>query len=184
MKQIIKLTESDLRKIVQSVLNESFENQELTDMVKEHGGLDTSQAEFDARYNNHELDLQQAQAKAYIPREIWEKIHWTLDSNYPIKQQTLRCNDGGVIVLDMYKGLGKSQEFIDKKKARLHNHWDNVQYSHLNKEDMDTCRRVGHELTDKLGWYNQYKDPYTSPNYARRDIHGNRRGVKKVRGQK
>lgn len=184
MKQIIKLTENDLREMVKSVLNESFENQELGAMVKEHGGLDSARASSDARYNNHRLDLQQAHPTAYIPKEIWDKISLEFNLNYPISQQVLCCKDGGAIILDLYRGRGDSREFIDAKKSRLHNYWDNHQYRDVSKEDMDKYRELGHKETDQLTWYNQDNNTYTAPNFVRRHEHGARRGVKKVRGQK
>ena len=159
MKQRIKLSEGDLRKIVlesvRTVLNEDFNNDELTNMVREHGGLATGggyRSTSDARAFNYTDNIANMRPKGYIEPdqiEILDMFDWF----EPIQEQVLWCNDGGIIVVKddtSYTGPdnGKRVSNLGKMHKRLNNYLDDKgedKYQYIGVDKFKNMhRRIDH----------------------------------------
>ena len=102
----MKINEAKLKKIVQEsvrkVINESFENSKLAEMVREHGGLrKINKYVKDARTVgiNGGFDIRYAEPRYYLSPETVEE----LDNSglyYDISGKVLYTNDGGAIVIE------------------------------------------------------------------------------------
>jgi hypothetical protein len=107
-------------------LNESFNNQELTDAVKDHGGLVTLRGKHnfigssDARQNEVSYDLQDAEFRGYIPEDAMEYIYM-LDFYKPLNRQLMFCNDGGAIIIEHYPSYSSTGDTPYEAKMRIRN---------------------------------------------------------------
>lgn len=114
-------------------LNESFKNQELTDAIKDHGGLVTLRGKYnykgssDARQNEVSYDLQDAEFKGYIPEDAMEYIYM-LDFYKPLNRQLMFCNDGGAIIIEHYPSYSLTGDTPYEAKMRVRN--DNFRNDH------------------------------------------------------
>ena len=90
----IKSRKSDKSKPV----NEAFENNRLTNLIADHGGLDKRQRRWDARTYATDVDISRSTVSGFIPARAMDYIYM-LDPSEPIYKQILHCNDGGAIVL-------------------------------------------------------------------------------------
>ena len=109
-------------------LNESFDDQELTDMVKDHGGLISLRGKYnysgtrDARQNQVGYDLKRAKPKGYISEDVLVTLqNENVDFYIPLEEQLLFCNDGGAIIIedprDSYT-IGKDNPYEAKVRER------------------------------------------------------------------
>lgn len=109
-----------------SKINESFNNQELTDAVKDHGGLVTLRGKHnfigssDARQNEVSYDLQDAEFRGYIPEDAMEYIYM-LDFYKPLNRQLMFCNDGGAIIIEHYPSYSSTGDTPYEAKMRIRN---------------------------------------------------------------
>lgn len=107
-------------------LNESFNNQELTDAVKDHDGLVTLRGKHnfigssDARQNEVSYDLQDAEFRGYIPEDAMEYIYM-LDFYKPLNRQLMFCNDGGAIIIEHYPSYSSTGDTPYEAKMRVRN---------------------------------------------------------------
>ena len=109
-------------------MNESFDDQELTDMVKDHGGLISLKGTYnysgtwDARQNQVGYDLKRAKAKGYISEDVLVTLkNENVDFLIPLEEQLLFCNDGGAIIIEDPRDsyiIGKDNPYEAKVRAR------------------------------------------------------------------
>lgn len=90
----IKSRKSDKSKPV----NEAFENNRLTNLIADHGGLDKRQRRWDARTYATDVDISRSTVSGFIPARAMDYIYM-LDPYKPLNTQILYCNDGGAIII-------------------------------------------------------------------------------------
>lgn len=163
-KNRIRLTESDLSRIVRGVLNEKFYKDSMKQAVKAGGGL--SRDRFNDARGLGLADLSNAEAMGErLPQElVWALRKHGIWFNVPLNQQLIRSKDGDYIVL---KTPLASWDDTKKLRGRLQNSLDDEGYE----------PSMASYLADK------YKEDSNS-NFVRRYKQDKKRGVKKARGQK
>lgn len=119
-------------------VNESFDSQSLTNMIKNHGGLISLKGNrnykgiYDARQNQVEYDLKNAKLKGYIPKEVLTQLQNTVDFWLPLREQLLICNDGGAIVIEgtdaLFGELFATKDTPYQAKVRARNDWFREKY--------------------------------------------------------
>ncbi len=106
MARKVKLSEARLHKIIKesirNVINESFENPELAEMIREHGGLRKIEKYVkDARSRDNGalgFDIRYASPEYYLSPETVSEIY-DAGLYYDIEEKVLYTNDGGAIVI-------------------------------------------------------------------------------------
>ena len=116
----MKINESTLKQIIEesvkNVLKESFNNNELSQAVKEHGGLSKMRDYMGASYHSN-YDLQNAKYEGYLSSQtIKELVSTPLFSK--IQSWLLFTNDGGAIVVGETYSYGKNSAWNEKVKKR------------------------------------------------------------------
>lgn len=116
----MKINESTLKQIIKesvnNVLKESFNNNELSQAVKEHGGLSKMRDYMGATYHSN-YDLQNAKYEGYLSSQtIQELVGTHLFSK--IQSWLLFTNDGGAIVVGETYSYEKNSAWNEKVKKR------------------------------------------------------------------
>ena len=116
----MKINESTLKQIIKesvnNVLKESFNNNELSQAVKEHGGLSKIRDYMGATYHSN-YDLQNAKYEGYLSSQtIQELVGTHLFSK--IQSWLLFTNDGGAIVVGETYSYEKNSAWNEKVKKR------------------------------------------------------------------
>lgn len=144
MDKTIRLTEDELKNLiresVEMVLNEKFENSELTDMVKQHGGLKWILLSNDMRTANTRIDLKKAKVKGYLSPETVSElamVNWY----YPLNEQALHCKDGGAIVID---NSVADWDYVDKIGKRNSEYVENGGEEGLTYGNTNFNRKMDH----------------------------------------
>lgn len=109
-------------------LNESFNNQELTNALAEHGGIkNTKYSKLrDARSYNTKFDIRYAEYSDYLePQEL--EVLSKVNPYWPIVDQLLYTNDGGAIVIT--SGENEPDGYMEKLKKRGEKYMDKTEPS-------------------------------------------------------
>ena len=162
----IKLNESVLRQIVSEsvrrILKEDFSNTELTNLVREHGGLvstDELVGRYGARSYESWSNIANMRPVGYINPEEAHIIDM-FNTFKPINEQILYCNDGGVIVVEGTERYENLDDMLnDPNRDKMH-------------------KRLNNYLDDKGEKPYPYVGVDKYSNRQRREDHMNRRGVK------
>ena len=144
-------------------INESFTDKALSSMVAEHGGLKklTDKYEYDARLYNNSFDIQYAKPCVYIPKDVVsEYIIGGINPFKPLCEQILRCNDGGIIIIEQGEDEPKAKNgswekpYMEKIHSRGNNFRDDngaSQYPYIGMNKHTNVKR-------KRAHYNMYYD--------------------------
>ena len=116
----MKINESTLKQIIEesvkNVLKESFNNNELSQAIKEHGGLSKMRDDMGAPYHSN-YDLQNAKYEVYLSSETIKELVGTHIFS-KIQSWLLFTNDGcAIIVCETYSNE-KNSEWNKKVKKR------------------------------------------------------------------
>ena len=116
----MKINESTLKQIIKesvnNVLKESFNNNELSQAIKEHGGLSKMRDYMGAPYHSN-YDLQNATYKGYLSSKTIEELVST-PLFLKIQSWLLLTNDGGAIVVGETYSYEKNSAWNEKVKKR------------------------------------------------------------------
>ena len=182
-KNPVRINEGQLRKIVaetvRKALNESFENSELAEMVREHGGLrKIDRYVKDARTcagGGLGFDIRYASPRYYLSPETVSEID-NAGLYFDIEEKVLYTNDGGAIVIEIgdydYPG---GREAYDKEVGAP---YDNKMYhrgKNFTAKNPKSERFMGNWSDyDILGKYSTSPGRYRSTvARERRDAHQN-----------
>lgn len=185
MTKKVKLSEEKLHNIIKesirNVINESFGNPELAEMVREHGGLrKIDRYVKDARSRDDGafgFDIRYASPKYYLSPETVSEID-NAGLYYDLEEKLLYTNDGGAIVIERgdydYPG---GREVYDKEVGRP---YDDKMYQRGKNftEDNPESERFGGKWED-YGLLGKYSHGISPGKYRstvareRRDAHQN-----------
>ena len=116
----MKINESKLKQIigesVKNVLKESFNNNDLSQAIKEHGGLSKMRDYMGAPYHSN-YDLQNAKYEGYLSSETIKELVGTHIFS-KIQSWLLFTNDGGAIIVGETYSYEKNSEWNKKVKKR------------------------------------------------------------------
>ena len=159
----IRITESDITRVVSNVLKEKFSKQSMKDAVKAGRGLDDNVG-IDAREGYIESALADKEPVGRLSKEILNAL---FDANVrfgvPLNQQIIYCRDRSAIVIDP---LDFDSGYRDKIQGRQANYYSDRGFGEYadkwSADDRNNAIRHG----------------------ARRSMRRHQRGVRKARGQK
>lgn len=147
-------------------INESFNNKELAEEIKKHGGLKDSQKDMDARRNLTTFDLKNSKYSCYLNPKIVSDIYYNNAYMllYKSKDIILYTNDGGIILIDS----GDDKDNYRKWRDKMHMRNDNWIEDRIKENPEETFWNVN--KTDD----STYRDPHSDVTGMRRFKHTNR----------
>lgn len=150
----------------QDMLNESFNNKELAEEIKKHGGLKDSQKDMDARRNLTTFDLKNSKYSCYLNPKIVSDIYYNNAYMllYKSKDIILYTNDGGIILIDS----GDDKDNYRKWRDKMHMRNDNWIEDRIKENPEETFWNVN--KTDD----STYRDPHSDVTGMRRFKHKNK----------
>lgn len=131
----MKINESTLKQIIEesvkNVLKESFNDNELTQAIKEHGGIHKSFKDI-GTFIHGNFDLQNAKYEGYLNKEtLRELLNTHLYSK--VAEWVIWTNDGGAIVVS--ENMSMDRNFWNKKVKQRNQKWG---VNSDNKEDFQS----------------------------------------------
>lgn len=144
-------------------INESFNNKELAEEIKKHGGLKDLQKDFDARRNLTTFDLKNSKYSCYLdPKFVSDIYHNNAYMLlYKSKDIILYTNDGGIILIDS----GNDKDNYRKWRDKMHMRNDNWIEDRIKENPEETFWSV-----NKTG-DSTYRDPHSDITNMRRFKH-------------
>lgn len=116
----MKINESQLNKIinesVKNVLKESFNDNEISQAIAEHGGLNQRNRRWGASFFS-DFDLQNANFSGYLSPNTIRELENTFLA-FHLKKWLLYTNDGGAIVVEMGRNDFHDTKWNEKVKKR------------------------------------------------------------------
>jgi hypothetical protein len=103
-------------------LNESFNDNKISNAINQHGGIDKRLREFGA-IHYADYDLKNAKYVGYLTPETVENIE-EVSLRFKLRKDLIYTNDGGAIVVSnttSYNFTGKRNEWEDKVSKRNKN---------------------------------------------------------------
>ena len=147
----------------QDMLNESFNNKELAEEIKKHGGLKNSFKDIDAREHLINFDLKNCKYSCYLNPEFVNDIYYNNAYRllYKSIDNILYTNDGGIILIDS----GDDYDEYKKWKNKMHMRNDNWIEDRIKENPEETFWNV-----NKTG-DSTYKEPHSDITDMRRRKH-------------
>lgn len=132
-KKTVTLTESDLKNIIKksvnNILKESFNDKTISNAIKDHGGIKRNYTRWNATITA-DYDLQNSEYEGYLsPRTLKELDECGL--TYYIQKYLLYTNDGCAIAV---KPSYQSKDSWDEKVRKRNQKWGE---NSSNKEDFE-----------------------------------------------
>ena len=116
----MKINKSQLNKIinesVKKVLKESFNDNEISQAIAEHGGLNQKNRRWSASIFS-DFDLQNAQFNGYLSPNTIDELENTFLTLH-LKKWLLYTNDGGAIVVEMGRNDFHDNKWNEKVRKR------------------------------------------------------------------
>ena len=148
------------------MLNESFNNKELAEEIKKHGGLKNSFKDIDARKHSINFDLKNCKYSCYLNPEFVNDIY--INNAYRLLYKSidniLYTNDGGIIIIDSVNDYDEYKKW----KNKMHMRNDNWIEDRIKENPEETFWNVG-----KTG-DSTYKEPHSDITDMRRRKHRDR----------
>ena len=148
----------------QDMLNESFNNKELAEEIKKHGGLKNSYKDLDARKHLINFDLKNSKYSCYLNPKFVNDIYYNNAYRllYKSIDNILYTNDGGIIIID---SINDDYDEYKKWKNKMHMRNDNWIEDRIKENPEEDYWDVG-----KTG-DSTYKEPYSNATIMRRRKH-------------
>lgn len=116
----MRINESQLNKIinesVKNVLKESFNDNEISQAIAEHGGLNQKNRRWGASFFS-DFDLQNAKFNGYLSPNTINELEDTFLA-FHLKKWLLYTNDGGAIVVEMGRNDFNDTKWNEKVRKR------------------------------------------------------------------
>lgn len=119
----IRLTESQLTRLISGILNEKFNKDSMKQAVKAGGGVAKNYG-TDARDNLVKSSIADKESVGRLSAEVMSELNRAnVSFGRPLDQQLIKCKDGSAIVIDPY---GIDDDYTRKITKRQANYYDDM----------------------------------------------------------